>query len=71
MVWLIRVPDSTGNNAQLLGYEAVPTLGQVTLRFSAPIGRGAKFVPPGVGPARLYVRTRDGHLLGFGVPAAG
>ncbi len=69
MVWLIRVPDSTGNNAQLLGYEALPTLGQLTLRFSAPIGRGAKFVPPGVGPARLYVGTRDGHLLGFGVPA--
>jgi Abnormal spindle-like microcephaly-assoc'd, ASPM-SPD-2-Hydin/Protein of unknown function (DUF1573) len=70
MVWLIRVPDSTGNNAQLLGYEAVPTLGQLTLRFSAPIGQGSKFVPPGVGPARLYVGTRDGHLLGFGVPAA-
>ena len=69
MVWLVRVPDSTGNNSQLLGYEAVPTLGELQLRFSAPIGQGSKFVPPGVGPARLYVGTRDGHLLGFGVPA--
>ena len=55
MVWLVRVPDSTGNNAQLLGYEAVPTVGQLQLRFSAPIGQGSKFVPPGVGPGRLYV----------------
>ena len=69
MVWVIRVPDSTGNNSQLLGYEALPTLGQMKLRFSAPIGQGSKFTPPGVGPGRLYVGTRDGHLLGFGVPA--
>ncbi len=69
MVWIVRMPDGTGNNAQLLGYEATPAQGQLMLRFSAPIGQGSKFVPPGVGPARLYVGTRDGHLLGFGVPA--
>ena len=70
LVWLIRVPDSTGNNAQLLAYDAVPTGGQLALRYVAPIGQATKFTPPGVGPARIYVGTRDGHLLGFGVPAA-
>jgi len=69
MVWIVRIPDWTGNNAQLLGYEATPNQGQLVLRFSAPIGQGSKFAPPGVGSARLYVGTRDGHLLGFGVPA--
>ncbi len=69
LVWLIQVPDGTGNNAQLMAYDATPINGQFNLRFSAPVGQASKFTPPGVGPARIYVGTRDGHLLGFGVPA--
>ena len=31
-------------------------------------GRRAKFALPGVGDGRVYVGTRDGHVLGFGAP---
>jgi hypothetical protein len=36
--------------------------------FSAPVGQGSKFNPPGVHGNRLYVGTRDGYVIGFGVP---
>ncbi len=69
LVWLIQAPDGTGNNAQLMAYDATPVNGQMNLRYSTPVGQASKFTPPGVGPARIYVGTRDGHLLGFGLPA--
>jgi hypothetical protein len=69
LVWLINVPDGSGNNAHLMAYDATPVAGHFRLRFSAPIGQASKFTPPGVGPDRIYVGTRDGHILGFGVPA--
>ena len=32
------------------------------------MGTASKFNPPGVADNRLYVGTRDGHVLGFGAP---
>jgi outer membrane protein assembly factor BamB len=68
LVWLIWSPDGSGGGAQLRAYDAVPSNGAPVLRFSAPVGQAAKFAPPGVAGNRLYVGTRDGHVLGFGVP---
>jgi hypothetical protein len=69
LVWIVWAPNGSGNGAQLRAYDAVPGPSGFTLRFSAAIGQSAKFTPPGVGSGRIYVGTRDGHVLGFGTPA--
>ena len=66
LVWTVWHPDSSGVGAQLRAYDAVPSGGQPTLRFSAPIGQGPKYQPPGVDGGRVYVGSRDGHVYGFG-----
>jgi len=62
------MPNGTGGGAQLRAYDPVPVEGKPSLRWSAPIGTAAKFATPGVGGGRLYVGTRDGHVLAFGSP---
>jgi hypothetical protein len=68
LVWTIWTPGGSGTGAQLRAYDPIPVSGHPVLRWSAPIGTSAKFNPPGVGAGRLYVGTRDGHVLGFGSP---
>jgi phosphodiesterase/alkaline phosphatase D-like protein len=68
LVWLIWAPNGTGVGAQLRAYNPVPEHGEPILRWSAPIGTSAKFATPDVGAGRLYVGTRDGHVLAFGSP---
>ncbi len=68
LVWVVWMAGGDGTNAQLRAYDAVPVGGHLALRYSAPIGGGAKFARPGVGSGRIYVGTRDGHVLGFGAP---
>jgi hypothetical protein len=60
------MPDGSGVGAQLRAYAAVPSGSTPVLKYSAPIGTGSKFNPPGVGYGRIYVGTRDGHVIGFG-----
>jgi len=68
LVWVIWTPGGSGTGAQLRAYDPVPVNGAPVLRWSAPIGTSAKFNVPGVGAGRVYVGTRDGHVLGFGSP---
>lgn len=68
LVWIVWAPNASGSGAQLRAYDPVPVSGEPVLRWSAQIGTSAKFAPPGVGAGRLYVGTRDGHVLGFGSP---
>jgi hypothetical protein len=68
LVWTVWMPNSSGVGAQLRAYNPVPVDGQPVLRWSAPVGTASKFITPGVGAGRLYVGTRDGHVLGFGSP---
>jgi hypothetical protein len=68
LVWVIWTPGGSGTGAQLRAYDPVPVNGAPVLRWSAPIGQSSKFNPPGVGAGRVYVGTRDGHVLGFGSP---
>ena len=42
--------------------------GQLKEVFSAPLGIGAKFSSVATEKGRVYVGTRDGHVLGFGAP---
>ncbi|HEY7952690.1 MAG TPA: choice-of-anchor D domain-containing protein [Solirubrobacteraceae bacterium] len=68
LIWLVWAPNGGGTGAQLRAYEPIPKEGKPVLLFSAPIGTSAKFALPGVGAGRLYVGTRDGHVLAFGSP---
>jgi hypothetical protein len=68
LVWLIWSPGGSGVGAQLRAYDPIPVNGEPVLRWSAPLGIASKFALPGVGLGRLYVGTRDGHVLAFGSP---
>ena len=70
LVWLVWAPNGTGVGAQLRAYAPTPNTHthEPELLWSAPVGTSAKFATPGVGAGRLYVGTRDGHVLGFGSP---
>lgn len=68
LVWIIWNADSSGNGAELRAYDVLPVDGLLPLRYSAPVGKGSKFNPPGVAGSRLFVGTRDGHVIGFGLP---
>ena len=68
LVWLVWSPNGSGEGAQLRAYDPVPVNGEPVLRWSAPVGTSSKFALPGVGAGRLYVGTRDGHVLAFGSP---
>ena len=35
---------------------------------SFPVGTAAKFMPPGISGNKVFVGTRDGHILRFGAP---
>lgn len=69
LVWVEFLPGPSGANAQLRAYDAVPQNGVMKLRYSAPIGTAAKFASPATDSGRVYVGTRDGHVIGFGRPA--
>jgi iron transport multicopper oxidase len=68
LVWIVWAPNGGGEGAQLRAYAPVPVGGEPVLLWSAAIGSSAKFAIPGVGAGRLYVGTRDGHVLAFGSP---
>jgi iron transport multicopper oxidase len=68
LVWIVWAPNASGAGAQLRAYYPVPEKGEPVMAWSAPVGTAAKFAPPGVAAGRLYVGTRDGHVLAFGSP---
>ncbi len=70
LVWIIHDGSSTGYDAQLEAFNAVPqnsgsngTLEQV---WSSPTFTSTIFSQPAVNNGILYVGTKDGTLLGFG-----
>ncbi|MET9381675.1 choice-of-anchor D domain-containing protein [Streptomyces sp. NPDC002928] len=69
VVWAVHTDGSSGSNGQLRAYDAVPANGTMKLLWSAPIGTTSKFSVPATDGGRVYVGTRDGHLLAFGRPS--
>jgi PQQ-like domain len=69
LVWMVWSPNGSGEGAQLRAYDPIPnSSGEPVLAFSKPVGTSAKFATPGVGAGKLFVGTRDGHVLAFGSP---
>ncbi|MEU6576678.1 choice-of-anchor D domain-containing protein [Streptomyces sp. NPDC046805] len=69
VVWAVYTDGSNGANAQLRAYQAVPANGSLKMLWSAPIGTASKFSVPATDGGRVYVGTRDGHVLAFGRPS--
>jgi hypothetical protein len=74
IAWEVGVTHSTGAGGTLYAFNAVPastcTSGspcKLTPIWSAPIGTASKFSMPATNGGRVYVGTRDGHVLGFGL----
>ena len=69
LVWVVYVSGGTGADAELRAYRAIPdNTGNLKEVFSAPLGIGSKFSSVATDKGRVYVGTRDGHVLGFGAP---
>ncbi|WP_211268854.1 choice-of-anchor D domain-containing protein [Actinoplanes subtropicus] len=68
LVWAIYSTGSNGSGGQLRAYDAVPSSGILTQRYSAPIGNASKFAVPATDGGRVFVGTRDGLMYGFGRP---
>jgi hypothetical protein len=67
LIWVIYAANREGEGGELRAYDPVPVAGRLNLRFRAPIGTATGYSTPGVGAGRLYVGTRDGKVLGFGL----
>ena len=70
LLWTVWSSGWTGTGGELRAYDAVPVNGTFALRYLAGTGTSAKFTTPAVGDGRIYVGTREGHVLGFGVTGA-
>ncbi|MET3923390.1 choice-of-anchor D domain-containing protein [Arthrobacter sp. UYEF20] len=69
LVWVVYSTGGTGANAELRAYRALPdSTGQLKQVFSAPLGIAAKFSSVATEGGRVYVGTREGHVLSFGAP---
>jgi hypothetical protein len=68
LVWMISSDGGSGTNGQLRAFDPVPVNGVLNQRWSAPIGTASKFSVPATDGGRVFVGTRDGHVLAFGRP---
>ncbi|KUN86206.1 choice-of-anchor D domain-containing protein [Streptomyces griseoruber] len=69
VVWAVYSDGAGGTGGQLRAYSATPVNGTLKKLWSAPIGVAAKFSVPATDGGRIYVGTRDGHVLAFGRPS--
>jgi hypothetical protein len=76
VVWEVNAAGGAGANT-LDAFDAVPAADCTTAKpcsmspvWSAIIGTASKFSIPATDGGRVYVGTRDGHVLGFGSPDA-
>jgi outer membrane protein assembly factor BamB len=70
LLWTVWSSGWEGTGGELRAYDPVPQDGVLPLRYLADTGTSAKFTAPAVGDGRIYVGTREGHILGFGVTGA-
>jgi outer membrane protein assembly factor BamB len=67
IVWISHCPEAFKcEHSTLNAYAAVPGVPEPEPLWSAEIGISNKFVRPLASGGRIYVGTRDGHVLAFG-----
>jgi PQQ-like domain len=71
LVWVEYAVGAGSSGAELRAYDAVPVGGVLNERWHASIGQISNFAAPGIAGGRVYVGTRDGRVLGFGVMGGG
>jgi Abnormal spindle-like microcephaly-assoc'd, ASPM-SPD-2-Hydin/PQQ-like domain len=72
LVWVEQLPDGPQGQATLAAYSAVPTnpgpQGSLNLVWQSPLTfKGEKYAEPGAGDNMIFVGTRDGQLIGYGL----
>jgi PQQ-like domain len=72
VVWVVRSAGKTGAGAALDAFAGLPPascrrLCAIRPVWSAPVGTASKFTIAATGGGRVYVGTRAGRVLGFGV----
>jgi hypothetical protein len=74
VLWEVQSSGATGKSSSLDAFLAVPSKTctgtspcSLTPIWSAPIGTASKFTIPATSNGMVYVGTRGGHVLGFGV----
>jgi outer membrane protein assembly factor BamB len=70
VVWVEYSSGSSGVRGQLRAYSATPSGETLPLLYSHSIGTASKFAVPTAAEGRVYVGTRNGRLLAFGVTGA-
>ncbi|GAA1389375.1 hypothetical protein GCM10009639_16930 [Kitasatospora putterlickiae] len=71
LVWVIwSGTGQYGEGGELRAYDAVPVSGTLRLRRSFPLGTVSKFSVPATDKGRIYVGTKDHHLVALGRPSA-
>jgi hypothetical protein len=68
LVWVEFAVGAGSSGAELRAYDAVPSAGVLNERWHGAIGQMSNFAAPGIAGGRVFVGTRDGRVLGFGVP---
>lgn len=68
IVWVSRCPpgEETCEGSTLDAYAAVPAGAEPQPLWSGAIGVSTKFARPDASGGRIYVGTRDGHVIAFG-----
>ncbi|MFF2660617.1 PQQ-binding-like beta-propeller repeat protein [Kitasatospora sp. NPDC058032] len=67
LVWTVYSGTGPGGqNGELRVYDALPVNGTLTLRRSFALGTVTRFSVPATDGGRVFVGTKDGHLLAFG-----
>ena len=71
LLWIIHDSNSSGTGAQLQAYNPIPQNpgpnGTLLDVWNSPTFTSSKFSEPGVDNGIIYVGTKDGTLLGFGL----
>lgn len=75
VVWDVYSSDGAGDNGRLEAFDAMPQTrcspavrgACLKMIWSAPIGFAVKFAPPATDGGRVFIGSRDGHVLGFGI----
>src|SRR5205085_3972386 len=77
VLWEVQSSGGTGKSSSLDAFDAVPSSTCTTASpcslapiWSSPIGTASKFTIPATSNGMVYVGTRDGHVLGFGIAKA-